>query len=957
MNHMNRPDPDQLLDRIQRDEEKRQRGKLKVFFGASAGVGKTFAMLQAARQRQADGSAVLVGVAETHGRKETAALLEGLDVLPLLQIDYRGRKLGEFDLDGALARKPQLVLVDELAHSNVPGSRHLKRWQDVQELLDAGIDVYTTVNVQHLESLNDVVGQITGIRVWETVPDRVFDLADEVTLVDLPAEELLDRLRDGKVYLAQQAERAVRNFFRKGNLIALRELALRRTADRVDAQMREYRADRSIQRIWQARERLLVCVGPGPEAPMLVRAAARLAASLRADWIAVYAETPKLQRLPDAVRQRTLGALKLAAELGAETATLAGADAIAALVGYARVRNVSKLVAGGSSRTGLSRWVKRPLGERIAERAGDLDVTLIRAFAESETREARTTLVDEGARAWRDAFTAGGSLRSPPRHYVYAMLICAGITAVASRLMTHIDLTNLAMLYLLGVVFAAVKLGRGPGVLLSFLSVAAFDYFFVPPRLSFSVTDTQYLLTFLGMLLTSLVISHLTSSLRREASVAQHRERRTGAMYLMARELGAALTTEQIVEIGSRHVSEVFRARVAMLLPDSVEKVRQKIEQPDENVTLTGDALDLDVGQWVYDQQKPAGCGTDTLPAAQALYLPLKAPMRTRGVLAVLMTDARELQTPEQQRMLDAFAAQIALALERVHYVDIARDALVNMESERLRNSLLSAISHDLRTPLTTIVGFSSMLAQANEGQGGAPAREDLVEAIHEEALRMTGIVTNLLDMARLQAGELRLNRQWTPLEEAIGAALRACKRTLAQRAVSVALPPDLPLLQLDAVLMERLFANVFENAAKYTPAATPLSIGARRVDEDGKPFVRVTVDDAGPGLPPGMETRIFEKFTRGEKESATPGIGLGLAICRAIVEAHGGTIGAENRLGDAAQVIGARFWFTLPVETQPAAVAEPPEELEGLEGLEGPVAPAPEESGAAHLSMTKTQP
>jgi two-component system sensor histidine kinase KdpD len=954
MNHMNRPDPDQLLDRIQRDEEKRQRGRLKVFFGASAGVGKTFAMLQAARQRQADGSAVLVGVAETHGRKETAALLEGLDVLPLLQIDYRGRKLGEFDLDGALARKPQLVLVDELAHSNVPGSRHLKRWQDVQELLDAGIDVYTTVNVQHLESLNDVVGQITGIRVWETVPDRVFDLADEVTLVDLPAEELLDRLRDGKVYLAQQAERAVRNFFRKGNLIALRELALRRTADRVDAQMREYRADRSIQRIWQARERLLVCVGPGPEAPMLVRAAARLAASLRADWIAVYAETPKLQRLPDAVRQRTLGALKLAAELGAETATLAGADAIAALVGYARVRNVSKLVAGGSSRTGLSRWVKRPLGERIAERAGDLDVTLIRAFAESETREARTTLVDEGARAWRDAFTAGGSLRSPPRHYVYAMLICAGITAVASRLMTHIDLTNLAMLYLLGVVFAAVKLGRGPGVLLSFLSVAAFDYFFVPPRLSFSVTDTQYLLTFLGMLLTSLVISHLTSSLRREASVAQHRERRTGAMYLMARELGAALTTEQIVEIGSRHVSEVFRARVAMLLPDSVEKVRQKIEQPDENVTLTGDALDLDVGQWVYDQQKPAGCGTDTLPAAQALYLPLKAPMRTRGVLAVLMTDARELQTPEQQRMLDAFAAQIALALERVHYVDIARDALVNMESERLRNSLLSAISHDLRTPLTTIVGFSSMLAQANEGQGGAPAREDLVEAIHEEALRMTGIVTNLLDMARLQAGELRLNRQWTPLEEAIGAALRACKRTLAQRAVSVALPPDLPLLQLDAVLMERLFANVFENAAKYTPVATPLSIGARRVDEDGKPFVRVTVDDAGPGLPPGMETRIFEKFTRGEKESATPGIGLGLAICRAIVEAHGGTIGAENRLGDAAQVIGARFWFTLPVETQPAAVAEPPEELEGLEG---PVAPAPEESGAAHLSMTKTQP
>lgn len=919
---MNRPDPDQLLDRLQRDEERRQRGKLKIFFGASAGVGKTYAMLQAARRRKEEGVDVIVGIAETHGRKETAALVEGLEVLPLEQIEYRGRKLGEFDLDAALARKPQLVLVDELAHSNVQGARHLKRWQDVQELLDAGIDVYTTVNVQHLESLNDVVGQITGIRVWETVPDRVFDMADEVTLVDLPAEELLDRLRDGKVYLAQQAERAVRNFFRKGNLIALRELALRRTADRVDAQMREYRADRSIQRIWQARERLLVCVGPGPEAPMLVRAAARLAASLKADWIAVYVETPKLQRLSDATREHTLNALKLAAELGAETATLAASDAIAALVGYARVRNVSKLVAGGSARAGVSRWLRRPMGERLAERAGDVDVTLIRAFDEQETRSSRasSTPLDDGARAWREALAAGGAWRSPPSSYAYAAAICAVITAIASRLMAHLDLTNLVMLYLLGVVFAAVRLGRGPGVLLSFLSVAAFDFFFVPPRMSFSVSDTQYLLTFLGMLLTSLVISHLTSSLRREASVARHRERRTGAMYAMARELGAALTTEQIVEIGSRHVSEVFRARVAILLPDSVDKVKQKIEEPDEKVTLQGEALDIDVGQWVYDQQKPAGRGTDTLPAAQALYLPLKAPMRTRGVLAVVMENASELAIPEQQRMLDAFAAQIALALERVHYVDIARDALVNMESERLRNSLLSAISHDLRTPLTAIVGFSSMLAQTRAGMDAPQPGDELVEAIHEEALRMTGIVTNLLDMARLQAGSLRLNRQWTPLEETVGAALAACKRVLAPHPASVTLAPELPLLQLDAVLMERLFSNLFENAAKYTPAGTPIAIGAQRIDEDGRPFVRVTVDDHGPGLPHGMEARIFEKFTRGEKESAKPGIGLGLAICRAIVEAHGGSIGAANRFAPEGAIIGAQFWFTLPVETPPAA-------------------------------------
>lgn len=921
---MNRPDPDRLLDRIQRDEEKRQRGRLKIFFGASAGVGKTYAMLQAACRRKAEGIEVVVGIVETHGRSETAALLEGLEVLALQVVDYRGRKLAEFDLDGALARKPGLMLVDELAHSNVPGARHLKRWQDVRELLDAGIDVYTTVNVQHLDSLNDVVGRITGIRVWETVPDHVFDMADEVTLVDLPAEELLDRLREGKVYLAQQAERAVRNFFRKGNLIALRELALRRTADRVDAQMREYRADRSIQRIWQARERLLVCVGPGPEAPMLVRAAARLAASLKADWIAVYVETPKLQRLPDALRQRPLEALRLAAELGAETATLAGADAIAALVGYAQVRNVSKVVAGGCLRNGLARRLRRPFGERIAERAGEIDVTLIHALTDGQTRETRGKPLDEGARTWRTAFMEGGTLHSPSRHYVYAALVCAGITAVASHLATHIDLTNLAMIYLLGVVFAAVRLGRGPGVALSFMSVAAFDFFFVPPRLSFSVSDTQYLLTFLGMLLTSLVIGNLAASIRREASVARQRERRTSAMYAMARELGAALTMEQIVEIGSRHVSEVFRARVAILLPDSADKVQQKIEQPDEKVTLTGDALDLDVGQWVYDQQKPAGRGTDTLPAAAARYLPLKAPMRTRGVLAVLLAEPHELRTPEQQRMLDAFAAHIALALERVHYVDIARDALVSMESERLRNSLLSAISHDLRTPLTTIVGYSSMLAQAREARDERREGDDLADAIHDEALRMTGIVTNLLDMARLQGGSPRLNRQWVPLEETIGAALRGCKRTLAGRPVSAELPPDLPMLELDAVLMERLFANLLENAAKYTPAGAALAITARPVELDGKPFVRVSLDDHGPGLPPGMETRIFEKFARGEKESATPGIGLGLAICRMIAQAHGGMIGAENRLGEAGRVAGARFWFTLPVDVPPVVAAEP---------------------------------
>ena len=913
---MERPDPDALLEKIQRDEEKRSRGRLKIFFGASAGVGKTYAMLQAARRRLGEGVDVVVGIVETHGRKETIGLIEGLEVLPAAKIDYRGHQLSEFDLDAALVRKPGLILVDELAHSNVQGSRHMKRWQDVYELLDAGIDVYTTVNVQHLESLNDIVGQITGIRVWETVPDRIFDLADDVTLVDLPADELLERLQEGKVYLPRQAEHAVRNFFRKGNLIALRELALRRTADRVDAQMREYRADQSIERIWQARERIIVCVGAGPESATLVRAAARLAASLKADWLAVYVETPRLQRLPDAIRKRTLDALKLASELGGETVTLEGDDPSKTLIAYARMRNVSKLVVGASPASDWRSWLRRSTAEQLIQTARDIDVTLVNSGAVREQVERRES-------AARFAGIGAEARRSAPVSYLYAIGLCAAITVIASQAQGRISLANLVMLYLLGTIFTAARLGRGPGVLISFLGVASFDFFFVPPRFSFTVSDTQYLLTFAVMLATSLTISHLTASLRRQARIANLRERRTSAMFAMTRELGAALATVQIIETGSRHVSEVFQSRVGILLPDSNEKVRPKIENPDPAITLDEAEIDRDIAQWVYDQQKPAGHGTDTLPAAAALYLPLKAPMRTRGVMALISPRMEDLQVPEQRRMIETFAAQIALALERVHYVEIAQDALVNMESERLRNSLLSAISHDLRTPLTSIVGFASMLAGE---PGGVKVDEkhalELAEAIHDEALRMTGVVTNLLDMARLQEGSMKLHRQWSSIEEVIGSSLATCRRILAGRRILTHVPADLPLIELDAVLVERLFANLFENASKYTPAGSPLSVVASVAHEGDERYVKVEVQDEGPGLPVGMATRIFEKFTRGEKESAKPGIGLGLAICRAIVEAHGGKIGAMNRTAGDGSVLGATFWFMLPANEAPSEAA-----------------------------------
>ncbi|MBU6492316.1 MAG: DUF4118 domain-containing protein [Burkholderiales bacterium] len=899
---MERPDPDELLDKLQRDEARQRRGYLKVFFGACAGVGKTYAMLLAARKLRDEGSDVVVGIVETHGREETARLLDGLESIAPRQVDYRGRRMSEFDLDATLARHPAVVLIDELAHSNLPGSRHLKRWQDVEELLSAGIDVYTTVNVQHLERLNDVIGQITGIRVWETVPDRVFDLADEVKLVDLPPEELLERLREGKVYLPHQAENAIRNFFRKGNLIALRELALRRTADRVDAQMREYRADQSISRVWQARERLLVCVGPGPEAATLVRSAARLAASLKADWLAVYVETPRLQRLPASRRDPAIRALKLAQELGAETTALDGADVAATLLGYAQVRNVSKLVLGASSARRRWQFWRKPLSEQLAQRSTESDVYVIRRDL---GHAPQTPGTEAGAESGLFGEMPQARWGSPLRAYGWAAAACGAMTLVAATLVPFLDLSNVVMLYLLCVILAALRLGRGPSVLISFLSVMAFDFFFVPPKLSFSVSDTQYLLTFAVMLTVALVTSHLTTSLHLQARVATWRERRTAAMYAMARELAAALTTAQILEIGERHVREVFQARVALLLPDSSGKVRQPVEDADPAHLPAH--LDEDVAQWVYDQQKPAGMGTDTLPAADALYVPLRAPMRTRGVLALAPQNARQLAVPEQQRLLDTFAAQIALALERVHYVEIAQDALVNMESERLRNSLLSAISHDLRTPLTAIVGFASMLARDEHLPN--QTRAELIDALYEEALRMNGLVTNLLDMARLQAGGVPLNKQWQMLEEVIGTALRACRLPLAGHHVKVMLAPGLPLLNFDAVLLERLFTNLLENAAKYTPPGSSIDIDVRR---DGDQ-VLATITDNGPGLPPGMETRIFDKFTRGETESAKPGVGLGLAICRAIAEAHGGKIKAENLAGR-----GARFILSLPIEPMP---------------------------------------
>jgi len=881
-----RPDPDALLQRVQDEEARARRGRLKIFFGASAGVGKTYAMLAAARAALAQGTPLVVGVVETHGRADTEAMARDLPRLPLKAVPYRDRALPEFDLDAALAfaaaHRGALLLLDELAHSNVPGSRHPKRWQDVEELLVAGVDVWTTMNVQHLESLNDIVSGITGIRVWETVPDRLFDEADEVVVVDLPPDELLARLKAGKVYLPQQAEKAVANFFRKGNLLALRELALRRTADRVDDEMLAYRRQSAVQTVWPNREALLACVGPGPHGEKVVRTCARLAAQLDVPWHAVHVETPAMQHLPEARREHVLRVLKLAQELGASIATPAAPDTAAALVRYARDNNLVRLVLGRRRR----RWPwQRALADRVGALTDELELLQLALPASGRVRAAEPA---PRSPVW------------PWQGYAAALAACVLTALLCTPLVGVLELSNIVMLFLLAVVGVALRHGRGPAVLAALLGVGLFDFFFVPPRFSFAVSDVQYLVTFAVMLVVALVIGQLTAGLKRQAESATQREHRVRSLYEMARDLSAALLPEQVADIGARFVAAEFGARSTLLAADEHDHLQ----------ALPGGAapVDLGVAQWAYDRGEPAGRGTDTLPASACLVLPLKAPMRTRGVLALEPGPPRVLG-PDQRRLLDTCASLLAISLERIHYIDVAQKSTLQIESERLRNSLLSAISHDLRTPLAALVGLADTLG-LNPTAG---AQREIAAAIRQSALRMNALVNNLLDMARLEAGAVQLNRAWLPLEEVVGSALAAEAPLLAGRPVSVKLAEDLPLLELDAVLIERVFANLLENAAKYTPAGSALAISARVAGDQ----VRIEIDDHGPGLPRGREQAIFEKFERGAKESATPGVGLGLAICRAIVQAHGGRIDGENRERDG-QVSGARFVITLPLGQPP---------------------------------------
>jgi two-component system sensor histidine kinase KdpD len=887
-----RPNPDELLARVEQEESCARRGKLRIFFGYAAGVGKTYAMLAAARRERDAGTEVVVGYVEPHGRAETEALLEGLEALPTREMPYRGVTLREFDLDAALVRRPQLLLVDELAHANAPGSRHTKRWQDVEELLNAGIDVWTTINVQHIESLNDVIAQITDVVVRERLPDAVLELADEIELIDITPEGLLERLSAGKVYIPRQAERALQNFFHKSNLVALRELSLRQAARRLQRDVDAARHERAADAPWLTSELLLVCVGPSPNSGRIIRATKRLASSLGADWLAVAVNTGDRRASP-AMQEQTARNLRLAEQLGAETHTLVGRDVAETLLEYARSRNVTKIVVGKTATPRWKRWLLGTIVDQLLERGGEIDVCIV--SGEGEMPQLPQMLAPAEPYRWRD--------------YANALAIVAGCALVA-RAADLVDLseTNVVMFFLAGVAFVAARLGRGPAIAASIASVLVFDVFFVPPRLNFAIADTEYVITFAVMLGIGLLISELTSRLKSQLQASQQQERRTAQLYRMTRQLSELSGTEFLLRTAGRQLEEIFDAEVVLYLTEPSGSLALRIG---ENTTVARQPVNAIVAQWVTQNGKVAGAGTDTLPNATASFVPLVGSQRSVGALGVRPKESNRFFDPDQRRLLESCASLIALAIERDESVLDAHQSQMRIEAEQLRNSLLSSVSHDLRTPLSTIAGAaSSLLEQAREDD------REFLQTIVDESRRLERLVENLLDMARLDSGAVVMNRQWHVLEEVVGLALAAVKREMKEQHVRVAIPSDFPLLLVDAFLLEQVFVNLLENATRYTPAGSEIEISATIVEKEAE--IRFT--DNGPGVPAGSETKIFDKFFRGGAVApdGRRGVGLGLAICRAIVEAHGGRISAANRSPG-----GAEFRIVLPCNEPPPKILD----------------------------------
>jgi two-component system, OmpR family, sensor histidine kinase KdpD len=886
-----RPSPDALLAKASKEESRA--GRLKIFLGAAPGVGKTYEMLQEARARLKEGKDVVVGVVETHGRKETEALLDGLEVIPRRQLQYKNRTLDEMDLDAVLARRPQLALVDELAHTNVPGSRHPKRCLDVEELLSNGINVYTTLNIQHIDSLNDVVAQITGVRVRETVPDSILDRADAIELVDITPDDLIQRLKEGKVYVPKQAERALEHFFSPANLTALRELALRRTAERVDEQLLAEMQARAISGPWPAGERLLVCISEDPRAAGLVRFTKRLADRLHAAWTALYVETKRSLQLTEEERDRIADTLRLAQALGGEAVTIPGGDRSIAddVVTYAQANNITQVIIGKSTR---SRWFELLHGSVVHD--------LLRTCGNISVHVIAGEELDKEAIPKKTVRTAEKSEPFDPRPYIVTLVAVAAATGISRLILPVVGIENIDLIFITVVVVIAARYGLWPSLVASIVASLCYNFFFLPPIYTFTITDPTNVAAFFFFTLTAILVSNVAARVRTLAVSAMARARTTEALYAFSRKLAGVGTLDDLLWATAYQAALMLKVRVVLLLPENGSIV-VKAGYPPEDVL---DQADLAAAKWAWEHNRPAGRGSDTLPGAKRLFLPMRTGRGAIGVVGIDSDKPGPLLTPDQRRLLDALIDQSALAIERVDLVDDLDQAKRRVEADRLRSALLTSISHDLKTPLAAIIGAAGTLKSFPReltDQGKA----ELLSTIVDESERLNRFIANLLDMTKLEAGSIKPNAARHDVSEVVGSVLERASKILARHNVEVDTAADLPMLDLDPVLFEQALFNLLDNAAKYSPPDTKIRIEAWQEDST----VKLAVSDEGPGIPAHEIDRIFEKFHRADKrDQVQAGTGLGLAISRGFIEAMGGSLVAGNR----SDRPGAVFTIAMPV-------------------------------------------
>ena len=891
----NRPNPEDLLKVAQQQERQQERGKLRIYLGAAPGVGKTYSMLEDARAKREHGLDIVVGVVESHGRHEIDALLHGLEILPRQIIDYRGMKLTEFDLDKALKRNPGIILIDEMAHTNAPGLRHEKRWQDINELLDHGIDVYTTVNVQHIDSRKDDVAKIIHIPIKESVPDYLFEMADSIELIDLPPEDLLKRLNEGKVYFPQQAELAKEHFFRVGNLIALREMALRYTADRVGEDVLSYRRGQGIKHIWPTREKILVCVGPG-ESNRLIRSASRIAKSLNAEWTAIYVDVPRLQASEEE-RNRAIHKLRLAERLGADTRLIVGTDIVKEIMSFAHEQNISQIMIWKNSRQTWRKifklWKNVTLGRRgfsfssladtIVRQSGEIDVYVMTGGAPEEAKEIPITPVPRKF-SWRS--------------YLASLGVVLVATLIDYLLFPYLNATNLIMIYFFGVFLVAIYDKALPTIFAALLSILVCSFLFLPPYYAFALENTEYLLSIILLLIIALTINHYTVLSRREANRARDAERRIARLHTLSRQLATMRGVDRLLNIGVEYTGEILNSDVQALLPENgTLKVHAK-----SATDWALDAKELSVAQWVYDQGQVAGLGTDTLPYSQALYIPLLASQSTMGVLSIRPKEEKVL-TPEKRHLLEAFAHQLAITIEADLHHEQTKKTELQTETNKVRSTLLKSFSHDLRTPLVSIMGAANKLIEV-----GTDIENQNIQQLHKnifiESEQLDRLINNLLKMTNFETQSIPLNKEFCSLSELIHFVLDSPSIKMLKRHITVNLPENLPLMPLDSMLIQEVLHNLIDNAVKFTPLATVIEVSAQVV----KDRVIVSIEDQGPGLLSDELTNLFDKFYRGKMITVERGMGLGLAVCRTIINAHGGEIWAENRKEG-----GAAFRFSLP--------------------------------------------